>query len=70
MPSEYGVPMSAVGPERSKMAPTLMSALVSVFDDLASLFLSSLPQATPTSSAKQRGSASFLAKRFIRFLLG
>src|SRR5882724_779678 len=69
MPSEYGVPTSAVAPERSKIAPTLMSALVVVvlFD---ALFFLSLPQATPTSIAKQRGIASFLAKRFILFLLG
>src|SRR4051794_1528130 len=70
MPSEYGVPMSAVGPERSKMAPTLMSALVAPGDDLASLFLLSFPQPAPTSRAKQSGSASFLAKRFIGPSLG
>src|SRR5207302_4961100 len=71
MPSEYGVPTSAVAPERSKIAPTLMSALVFlVSEPLAASFFLSLPQATPTNITKQSGIASFLAKRFILFLLG
>src|SRR5436309_6047823 len=61
--------MSAVGPDRSKMAPTLMSSLVAPEDDFLealSLFLS-LPQDTPApaSSVKQSGRASLLTKRFI-----
>src|SRR5436309_503054 len=60
--------MSAVGPDRSKMAPTLMSSLVAPEDDFleASLFLS-LPQDTPApaSRVKQSGRASLLRKRFI-----
>src|SRR5438067_558375 len=73
MPSENGVPTSAVAPERSKIAPTLMSAFVEallllVFE--AFLFLLSLPQPTPTISARLRTNASFLAERFIGFLLG
>src|SRR2546430_10650725 len=68
MPSEYGVPMSAVAPDRSKMAPILTSSLVAPFD-AAGLFLS-LPQAAPRSRAIHRGSASFLAKRFIGSSLG
>src|SRR5437773_569796 len=61
--------MSAVGPERSKIAPTLMSSLVAPEEDFfeaLSLFLS-FPQETPApaSSVKQSGSASLLMKRFI-----
>src|SRR5437016_5688307 len=59
--------MSAVGPDRSKIAPTLMSSLVAPDEDFfeaLSLFLS-FPQATPAISVKQSGSASLLMKRFI-----
>src|SRR5688572_8771843 len=69
MPSENGVPTSAVAPERSKIAPILISDLdvepeSEPFDP--SSFLSS-PQATPATSAKQSGSASLRRKRFILF---
>src|SRR5207248_739304 len=62
--------MSAVGPERSKIAPTLMSSLAAAPEDLvfdALSFFLSFPHATPAPamSVKQSGSASLLMKRFI-----